>query len=384
MSTVNSLVIYAKQILTPEDDWEDGLVHIQNGKISYVGKQSLDLPPETKVYTGHCLIPGMVDLHINGTAGGDAAEGTHQALEKMSRSLAAHGATAFLPTIITDHEEELVRSLQALSEVLDDQLPGARPLGIHLEGPFINPAQKGAHRADCIQAPSLEIFQKYFKAANGKLRMLTLAPEMKGALELIHEARKELSIVSLGHSNADYGCAVEAIEAGANLATHIFNAMPELHHREPGLVGAVLDSEDISAEIIADGIHVHPVMVRFLARCKGPDKLVLVTDAISAADMPDGRHRVGNVEVTVKEGVCRNQEGVLAGSSLTMDRGLKNLYDWLNEDDLKRIVAMATIQPAALLGLENKGRIEKDCDADLVLLDEDLQVRKTWIAGELV
>lgn len=386
MDPVNSTAIYARQIITPRDEWEDGLVIVEQKKIEYLGNQPHSVPAGARVHSGHYLIPGMIDLHINGSGGGDAAETSADALEKVSKSLAAHGTTAFLPTLITDHEANLVRSLRALSELLDGEYAGAQPLGIHLEGPFINPEKRGAHRPECIQEPSLGVFQKYFEASRGRMKMLTLAPELESALELISRFRDCLPIVSIGHSAADYQTACAAIDAGANLATHIFNAMCELHHREPGIVGAVLDS-DIAAEIIADGVHVHPAMVRVLVRCKGPERVVLVTDAISAADMPDGTYQVGNVKVTVADGVCRDEEGRLAGSTLTMDAGLRNVTEWLQDFELhnfREIVAMATLQPAELLGLENKGRIRKGCDADLVLLDEDLNVKKTWVAGELV
>lgn len=390
MGPVNT-AIYAKQIITPENDWHDGVVLIHDGKIEYVGNQPHEperLPEGTAIHSGHYLIPGMIDIHINGSGGGDAAEGTRDSVDKISRSLAAHGTTAFLPTVITDHEENLVRSLRALADALDNgRFSGAQPLGIHLEGPFLNPEKRGAHRKECIQSPSANTFQKFFDAAQGKMKMLTFAPEIDGALEMIPHLRECLSIVSIGHSAADYQTTVAAIEAGANLATHIFNAMPELHHREPGIVGAVLDSEEITAEIIADGIHVHPVVVRLLLKCKSPSRVILVTDAISAADMPDGVHQIGNVTVTVTNGVCRDEEGRLAGSTLTMDRGIKNLGEWLLDmanEDLRQIISMATLQPARLLGLERKGKIEKGCDADLALLDSDLTVRKTWVEGELV
>lgn len=390
MGRVNT-AIYAKQIITPENEWHDGVVIIHNGKIESVGNQphhSEGLPEGTVIHSGDYLIPGMIDIHINGSGGGDAAEGTRDSVEKISRSLAAHGTTAFLPTVITDHEENLVRSLRALADALDNRpFSGARPLGIHLEGPFLNPEKRGAHRQECIQNPSTDRFRKYFDAALGKMKMLTFAPEIVGALEMIPHLRECLPIVSIGHSAADYLTTRTAIEAGANLATHIFNAMPELHHREPGIVGAVLDSDEIAAEIIADGIHVHPVVVRLLIKCKSPSRVILVTDAISAADMPDGSHQIGNVTVTMKDGICRDQAGRLAGSSLTMDQGIKNLGEWLTElgnQDLRQIISMATLQPAQLLGLKMKGKIEKGYDADLALLDSDLTVRKTWVEGELV
>lgn len=379
--------VVARQVITPDEVLQDTAVRLEGDRIAELVPLPNGFPSEAEVHRGEYLIPGMIDLHVNGSGGGDAAEGSHPALEKMSRSLAAHGTTTFLPTIITDHEENLLRSLRNLAGVLEDRYSGAVPAGIHLEGPFINPEKRGAHRPECIQKPSRELFLKYRDAAQGHLKMITLAPELEGALEVIREARNHLPIVSLGHSAADYQSAFQGIEQGANLATHAFNAMPVLHHRNPGLLGAVLDAAEVSAEIIADGIHVHPAMVRLLVRCKGPERVILVTDAISAAGMPDGDYKVGGLAVTVRDGVCREQDGRLAGSTLTMDRGLKNLAEWLEATPfgtLLQVVAMATREPARLLGLSRKGKIQPGMDADLVLLGRNLQVGKTFVAGELV
>lgn len=217
--------------------------------------------------------------------------------------------------------------------------------------------------------------------------MLTFAPEMPGGLDLIKTVREKLPIVSMGHTNADYECAVQAFKNGANLVTHIFNAMASLHHREPGLLGACMVTAGVSVELIADGIHIHPDVVKLLFRVKGAEEVILITDAISAAGMPDGRYVLGNLEVEVSDGICRDEEGRLAGSTLQMDVGLQKLREWLvlsTEESLCRIVATATSQPADLLGLSGKGRIRTGCDADMVLLDQDFCVQKTWVKGRLV
>ncbi len=379
--------ILADRLITPTREIESAFVRVAGGRIESVGLRR-DLPEgETTPHVGHLLIPGMIDLHVNGAGGVDLAQDDPDAVSRVGRILARHGCTGYLATLITDRQDRLTRTLESLGRRIGQTTLGARALGIHLEGPFINPGRKGAHPPEGVQRPSREAFDAYRRAAGGGLRMLTLAPELPGALELISEARRDIPIVALGHSEADLECGLEAIQRGANAAVHVFNAMPPLHHREPGLVAAILNSSGIVAEIIADGVHVHPEMVRILYRCKGASRIALVTDAVSAAGMPDGRYRVGPVEIWKSDGVCRDGDGALAGSALQMDEGLRNLRRWLDGEPavpLRDLVGGASLLPATLLGLANKGRTEAGCDADLVLLDEDLRVLKTWVEGRLV
>ncbi len=384
MSGVNKTIwINAGEVLTPSRRLERACVKVRNGRVAGLGDWVSDAD-----FEGSRLIPGMLDLHINGTRGADAAEGTEAALTKMAAAMAADGVTGFLPTLISDREEGLVSSLRKLSSVLDATRGGARALGIHLEGPFLSPERRGAHRPEALQTPSLRGLQTYREAAGDTIRKLTIAPELPGALEVIESARRDLPIVSLGHSAADFEMAQRAFQAGANAITHVFNAMDPLHHRRPGLLAAALGSTpEIMAEFIGDGVHVHPEMIRLLARCKGPKSLVLVTDAVSAAGMTDGDYRVGGVTVHLRRGICRDAEGRLAGSALRMDEGLRHLVDWFGPPapvQLKVLVAMATRQPARLLGLRNKGVVRRGADADLVMLDERLRVTTTWVEGELV
>ncbi len=376
-------IIEAEHVVTPSRHLSRTQVHISGRRIQAVldGDHEDAARPQ---YRGHLLIPGMIDLQVNGAGGADAATGTQEALETIGRTLAKHGCTAYLATLITNGHGALIQSLQRLAESTGLAFSGARPLGVHLEGPFISTVRRGAHREQHIQSPSRRAFLDFWKASAGALEMLTLAPELPGALDLIRLARDRLPIVSLGHSDADFETARAAIRAGANSATHVFNAMTPLHHRRPGLLAAVLLS-DLSAGLIADGIHVHPGMIELLVRCKRPADLILVSDAISAAGRPDGRYRIGSLEVTVEDGICRESDGRLAGSTLMMDQALRNMASWMGGTlSLKQIVASATVLPARLLGLNRKGRIGRGCDADLVLLDERMQVSKTWVEGRLV
>lgn len=383
MAGVNKAAwINAREVLTPAHRHERACVRIEGGTISGIGDWVSD--PD---FEGHRLIPGMLDLHVNGTRGSDAAEGTEEALRRMSRFQASDGVTGFLPTLISDREESLRDSLRRLAGVLEASQGGARPLGIHLEGPFLSADRRGAHRPEALQAPSIKSFDGYFEASAQSIRRLTLAPELPGALELITHARRLLPIVSLGHSTADFETGLRALAAGANAATHIFNAMDPMHHRRPGLAAAMLLSDKAHVEFIGDGVHVHPAMVKLLFRLKGAGGLGLITDAVSAAGMPDGDYRVGQVRVQLRDGVCRDAEGRLAGSALRMDQGLRNLVKWFPTTDslpARDLVATATLNPARLLGLEHKGRIVPKADADLVLLDQHWRVLYTWVEGELV
>ncbi|MBI4446637.1 MAG: N-acetylglucosamine-6-phosphate deacetylase [Acidobacteria bacterium] len=386
MDRVNATAIFARQIITPVDDWIDGVVVLRQGQIAFVGTQVPDHLATSEVHSGEYLIPGLIDLHINGAGGADASKADFDSLAKISRCLAQHGVTAFFPTLISDSEQNLRRKLKYLGTSFQNHLPGARALGIHLEGPFLNPEYRGVHPESAIQKASEDSFSSFLDAAQGTLKIITLAPEVSGALDLIPKIREVLPVVSMGHSAADYQTAMRGVEAGINLATHTFNAMIPFHHREPGIIGAILESE-ISAALIPDGIHLHPAALRLLVRCKGLERLILVSDSTGAAGMPDGVYYLDTIELHVRDGVCRDAANRLAGSSLTLDRGIRNLEEWLKDlarDDLKQIVAMATLQPADLLGLKQKGRIEKDADADLVLLDSELRVQKTWVGGNLV
>lgn len=363
---------------------------MEGGKIVFVGSRK-ELPEEPDIqaghYAGHYLVPGMIDLQVNGVGGADAATADVESIGEMSKALARFGVTGFLPTLITDEKKTLIARLEKLSETLTQSLPASQALGIHLEGPFLNPEKRGAHRQDCIQLPSRETLDDFLQAGAGRIKMLTLAPEMDGAISLIERARYEVPIVALGHSQADYETAATALGAGANFGTHIFNAMPALHHRRPGLVGALLEDARASVGVIADGIHLHPAVVGLVYRCKGADQVVLVSDSMSAAGMPDGNYRLGNLEVQVRDGICRLEDGRLAGSTLTLDGAVRNLSKWYGQTfgfDLHSILASATKMPARLLGQSGKGRIEVGADADLVLLNKQLEVTRTWVGGQCV
>jgi N-acetylglucosamine-6-phosphate deacetylase len=298
--------------------------------------------------------------------------------------LANHGVTAYLPTTVTAPEDRTLRALEHLGKSVKHQSADrACPIGVHLEGPFISHAKRGVHSPQDLMQPSPEALERFWRASQGTLRMMTIAPELPGAVETIRRARTLGVHSSLGHSNATYAEAAGGIAAGADHATHTFNAMRALDHRDPGILGAVLENDGICADIIADGIHVDPCVLRLFLRAKGASKAVLITDAISATGMPDGAYKLGDLDVNVSGGRCEFG-GRLAGSVLTLDRAVRNVMsfaDWR----LEHAVTLATLNPARLLGLTHeRGMIAPGRRADLVALTAEGKVAHTIIAGELV
>ena len=316
-------------------------------------------------------------------------EGSYEALAAITTSVAARGTTALVATTVSASEEVTCTAVEAVARWMDQQkqsetaLGSAEILGIHLEGPFINPARRGAHSAEWIAAPSVAIFQRYLEAAKGRMRILTLAPELPGAADLIAEARKAGVVVSLGHTDASYAEAMAAIAGGASHATHVFNAMRPFTHRDTGVVGAVLTSSNVTAELIADGVHVDDAAIRVLLATKGAPGVILVSDGIAATGMPDGKYKLGTSEVRVTEGIARTDEGKLAGSTLTLDQALRHLLGL--GVPLREVLPMLTSNPARLLGLEHrKGSLQAGADADLILLDDHFELagvmaRGTWV-----
>ncbi len=337
------------------------------------------------------LAPGFIDIHVHGSGGHDVMEGTPEALIAVARIAAQHGTTSFLPTTLTVPISMLKTSLDKISSIIGKWNGGssgiaAEPLGIHMEGPFLNNIRRGVHPSEHLQEASASVFQELAAAAHGRVRVLTLAPELAGAAGLQDFATRSGIRVAIGHSDATFEEASRAISAGASHAVHMFNAMRPFAHRETGIIGAVLTDDRIQAEIIADGVHVSGPALRLLVRSKGASGVVLVTDGVSATGMPAGRYRLGEMEIVVKEEsradgrssawegpllVCRNSEGKLAGSVLTQDRAVTNMVA-LAGVTLQQAVTMATWNPARLLGVENsKGCIRPGADADLVLLHQN-------------
>ncbi|MGH9962883.1 MAG: N-acetylglucosamine-6-phosphate deacetylase, partial [Pyrinomonadaceae bacterium] len=292
--------------------------------------------------------------------------------------------TSYLATTVTASPITTIQAVESLGKLMQEEIEGARILGLHLEGPFISEKKRGVHPPEYIRNPSARIFDELVKMSNSQVKLITLAPENPGAREFIEHIRSKGIVVSLGHSNASCEVARQAILAGATNATHTFNAMRDFNHREPGILGAVLTDSRVWAELIADGVHVDPTAVEMLLRCKGTRKILLITDAIAATGMPDGDYQVGSVSVKVSQGVCRSPEGVLAGSTLTQDAALRNMVGWTGIP-VEEAIYMLTRNPAESLGVSgSKGSVQPGKDADLVLLDDNLRVQATVCEGTLI
>jgi len=313
-------------------------------------------------------------------------EGDAVALATVAQTVARYGTTSLVATTVTASLDSTCQAAEGMARYIHAQraaVPGTTTseiLGIHFEGPFISSVRRGVQPAEWIVPPSVEAFRKMLDAASGCARILTLAPELPGALELVEAARAAGLVVGLGHTNATYEQTQAAIRRGACHAVHVFNAMRPFSHRETGVLGAVLTSFEVSAEVIADGVHVDAAAIRLLLAAKGTDRVVLISDGTAATGRPDGKYHLGPLEVTVTGGVCRDAEGRLAGSTLTLDRALRNIVGL--GVSVQDAVKMLTRNPARLLGLEKrKGVLAPGADADLVLLDPDLKVAGVMTRG---
>ena len=309
-------------------------------------------------------------------------QGDQKGLERMSSFLARHGVSSFLATTVTAETSVLLGAVERLAEQIHNWKPAsamATPFGIHMEGPWISVSRRGVHPEAYIAGPSLEAFDRYYRAANGYLRLITVAPEVPGAMELIREAKRRGVMVSIGHTDGLAQDADAAIAAGATHATHTFNAMRPLSHRTPGALAKVLDSRDLSAEIIADGVHVDPLVVDIFLRCKGVENSVLVTDALSAAGMPDGKYTLGTFEVTVQGSRCES-DGRLAGSVLTLDRAVQNIMKFSGWN-LRDSVRLASANPARVLGETTRGTIQPGARADIIVLSPNGDVINSFVGG---
>jgi len=348
------------------------------------GDRILDIcntvPDEAEIIDaqGQYVSPGFIDIHIHGCNGFDIMTNTYESLMNISRFLLSTGVTGFLATTMTESSGKIRETIWEANRA-SCNVCGADILGIHMEGPFISFQYKGAQNPGYIEKPSVESFRKKCGEDEEFVKVVTLAPELEGAHELIEYLKERNIVASMGHTNADYEEAEKAIGWGVKSSTHTFNGMKGFIHREPGALGAVMDS-DIMAEIIADGVHVHPAALRILARLKGFENLILVTDSMMAAGMVDGQYTLGGQKVNVKNGVARVISGQLAGSTLTMNRAVRNVKEFLNIT-VPQAVAMAAGNPARLLELKDRGVLAKGCIADIIIFNEDIRVTRVIKSG---
>ena len=387
---MTTILLHVRSAITPQGEISGAGLLLRDGVIEVVGPRSgMSLPAGAReiAATDKIAVPGFVDVHIHGAGGHDVMESTPEAISAVARTIAAHGTTSFVATTMTASPESTCRSVEGIANYIAAQhateAPQAEVLGIHFEGPFISPLRRGVHPVEWIKPPSAELLDKFLRAAGGNGRILTIAPEIFGAIPCIDAARKAGLVVALGHTDATYEQAQLAIAHGARHAVHVYNAMRPFSHRDAGVIGAVLTSPEVSAELIADGVHVDEPSMRILLQAKGAQGVILVSDGISATGMPDGTYALGTLQVTVSGGVCRNGEGKLAGSTLTLDRALRNIVAL--GAPLSDAVRMVTLNPASLLGIERKkGALRSGADADVVLLDDSLHVASVWTRGSAV
>ncbi|NRR24563.1 N-acetylglucosamine-6-phosphate deacetylase [Brevibacillus sp. MS2.2] len=365
----------------------NGLVVVGNGTISYAGKADAygkALPDHVMTVEDGWICPGFVDMHMHGIDGYDTMDGTPESLQAISTALARHGVTSFLATTMTAPYDQLEKVLVNIAQNSREGLPGAQAIGIHLEGPWINPRYKGAQKEENIAIPKLDAVQKLYGLSEGLIKVVTIAPEQPEALEAIAWLKERDVIVSAGHTGATFAQATEAVDAGVRHFTHCFNAMTGLHHREPGVVGAAMYHEQLSTELIADGIHVHPAVMKILYRVKTAERLALVSDSMRAAAMGEGTYDLGGQEVHVQDNQAKLADGTLAGSILTLNRAVDNMVT-LSGVSLPDAVEMASLTPASILGIgERKGRLAAGYDADITVLNSQFDVTMTFVAGKEV
>ena len=375
---ITNALVYTGHRFVPRE------VYVEEGRVAQLAKKvnapagcpRLDLG-------GKRLVPGFIDIHTHGAAGVDVNAATAAQLNgAIGRFFASQGTTGWLCSVLTDTPEQTLWCLDQAKAAMKEEGDWAQLLGVHLEGPFLASQYKGAMPEHLLQKGSAELFAKYEAAGEGAIKYMTVSPEVEGVPAMVRDIAARVK-VAIGHSGADYDTAMECIENGAVSATHTFNAMRLFHQHQPAIMGAVLES-DVYCEAICDGRHLHPASVRLLLKCKGWGRVVAVTDSIMAAGLPDGNYKLGVNEVVVEGGDAKlASDGTRAGSTLTTGQALKNLVKFTGEGP-EKVLPLLTENPADLLGLPHKGRIAPGCDADFVVLGDDLSVLRTIVGGRTV
>ena len=357
-------------------------IGIENGRIAYIGNEE-NIEPIFE--TDGIVVPGFIDEHIHGAGGADAMDGTVESLQTISEFLAREGTTGFLATTMTQSPENITNALKAVKKVREKgEYKGAEVLGVHLEGPFISPKHVGAQPLEYVATPDAELFDKYNEASGNSIKIVTLAPEVEGGLGLVKHLSNIGVVASVGHTGGKYADVVNAVAAGATNVTHTYNAQTGLHHREAGVVGAAMLLDELNCEMICDTIHVSVPAIKLVIKNKPHDKYTLITDAMRAKGMPDGKSELGGQEVFVNNGEARLADGTLAGSVLKMNVAVKNLVE-KSGVSFTDAIDFATYNPAKNIGVLNeRGTIEVGKRADLTVLNSDFEVLYTLVNGKIV
>lgn len=373
--------VKADRFLLESEERAGGYLEIKDGRFgSFVDK----VPDDAEVadWTGYTIAPGLFDTHIHGANGFDIMDGTEEAVYEISQAILPIGVTRFLPTTLTSSKEDLDAAIKAVQGAASKGLPGAKSEGIFLEGPYFTEKHKGAQNPGYFRDPDYAEFQHWQELADDSVVKIALAPERDGSLEFIQQMLHDGVLASIAHTDASFDRCRDAVEAGAGTFVHLFNGMTGLHHREPGVAGAALTDSRAFAEIICDGHHVHPSVAAFAENVKG-EKLMLITDCMSAGLQPDGNYMLGEFPVEMKDGIARMENGSLAGSTLKLIDGVRNLQKW-SEKPLYQIWHHASLSPARSIDRDNElGSIAKGKLADYVVVDSELDIQATAIEGKL-
>jgi N-acetylglucosamine-6-phosphate deacetylase len=376
-------------ILTPREVLSNGAIVIsEDGKVAYVGPME-GAPQESGKrldLRGLYVVPGFIDIHVHGGSGvtfGSSGNPVEE-LSRYSKWVSSSGVTGYLCSLAAPNAGSLVELVRSYAQALKYGVPGAEPLGIHLEGPYLNKEKKGAFNPEWLRLPSMDEAEAVLAAGEGWIRQMTLAPELPAAEQIARYFRQEGVVVSMGHTNCDYTTASAALKGNYTHVTHTFNALSSFHHREPGAFGAIMASDTVSAELIADNVHAHPAAMKILVRCLGTDRIALITDAMAAAGMPDGSYSLVGQEVTVKDGHATLSDGTLAGSTALLNQCVRNIHQLVGLP-LQEAVKMASLVPAQAMGFSNRlGSIRVGKDASLAVIDPDVNVRLTIVRGKVV
>ncbi|MBS1811717.1 MAG: N-acetylglucosamine-6-phosphate deacetylase [Acidobacteria bacterium] len=379
------IAICGGTVITENELIPDATVLCEEEKITFVGPgKNANPEPGSQIMdaTGKYVFPGFIDTHVHGSGGDDVMISGAAGIQRAGKNMVRYGTTAWLPTTIAARHEEILFAIEETRKAQNTTAPTSQILGLHLEGPYINIKFKGAQPDEGIREPNFDELDELLAAADGQIKVMTLAPELPGSLEMIRRLKAHKIVASLGHSECDYDTALAAIEAGATYATHLFNAMSGVHHRKPGLAACCLNEPGICAELILDGVHVNPQMARLATRNKGREGIALITDATTAQGCGDGLYQLGKFQVEVKGALCTLMDGTtIAGSVLTMNHAVRNAVAFTGMN-LVDIAYMAAMMPAKRCGVaKHKGSIEVGKDADIAVLNADFSVAATIVNG---
>ena len=384
----NNFLIRNVKVHCPDSIISNGQVLVEEGKIKRISSTEIETTDFPVIDgEGKWLLPGLIDIHINGGGGGMSTDCSTESIEKIVQTHAKFGTTGMLVTMISAEENVLIDSAAAIATVADDKtIQGSKILGIHLEGPFLSEGKRGVHQKEVLRKPSIELFYKINKSAKNKIKILSLAPELDGAMDLIEYAVKQGIIVGLAHSEATYDVTKQAISKGLNLCIHLFNGMSPLSHKEAGPVGAFLTTENTFVEIIPDGIHIVPEVMKVVYRVKNPNNIIIITDAVRPAGTDMKFFEMLGSEIAVSGNTCYlPTTNILAGSALTMNVALRIFMEKTPKCPILDAIKMASLNPARLLKIDDrKGSIEEGKDADLILVDDEFNVRLTVVEGNIV